>query len=571
MSYQIEINGSMVEAFEGETLLTAVRRCGIKIPTLCHMNEFSPTGACRLCVVEVEGKRDLITSCSYPVEDGIVVKTNTPRVIKARKALVEMLLSNHPDDCLYCERNGNCELQWLAAELNIKERRYFGLKRFFHPDLSSTSVMRDPAKCVLCSRCVRVCEEVQLVTAIDFISRGNNTKVNSAFHKGLNVSSCINCGQCILVCPTNALTDISHIERVQAALHKPDKQTIAMVSPSVVVSLAEQWGLKPGEKVKERLCAALKKIGFQRVYDLGTACDLNIMLEAQLLAEHIKKSSALPFISSCCPSWTRYMEEFRPQSLAQLSGAKSPQQLMGTLVKSFIAQQQEQKPEDIYAVSIMPCVAKKFEAAREEMTHKGISEVDAVLTIREIQRMLRSYGIDLRKLDPLPLDEPFHQASAAAFQMTYSGGKAEAIAYQLNKLLGGKQSAEIKYAVPKNPGSRKEVKIKMGKYEVGFAWVSGIAEAEEILSEIQKQNRKDIHYIEVMGCPGGCANGGGQPISRDPEVVRSRKKTAQDLERSCKMDYPELNPLAKQLWDNLADPSMLETLKTGYHQRNANE
>jgi NADH dehydrogenase/NADH:ubiquinone oxidoreductase subunit G len=278
MNFTIDVNNTPIDTHEGETLLTALRNNGIKIPTLCHMAGFTPSGACRLCVVEIEGKRDLITSCTYPVEKGLVVRTNSPRVIKARKAIVEMLLANHPDDCLYCERNGNCELQWLAEEMHVKERKFFSKKNSDQRDHSSPGVYRDPSKCILCNRCVRVCEEVQLVTAIEFNYRGNKTKVNSAFNKGLNVSSCINCGQCIMVCPTGALVDISHIEKVQSAINNPAKQAVAMVSGGFTASVAEHFSLKVTDNPLGLITTALKKMGFHKVYDMSAANDLNISL-----------------------------------------------------------------------------------------------------------------------------------------------------------------------------------------------------------------------------------------------------------------------------------------------------
>jgi NADH-quinone oxidoreductase subunit G/NADP-reducing hydrogenase subunit HndD len=547
MDFQIAVNNSLVDVREGETLLTALRRQGIKVPTLCHMNRFSPTGACRLCVVEVEGKRDLITSCSYPVEKGMKVFTNTQRVIKARKLIVEMLLSNHPDDCLYCERNGNCELQWLADEMNVKERKFFAKKNPYFPDGSSTSVFRDPAKCVLCSRCVRICEETQLVTAIDFISRGNQMRVNSAFNKGLNVSSCINCGQCIMVCPTGALTDISHIEKVQAAIDKKKKEVLFFVSPSVTASLAEHYGLKPEKNLGELICAALKKIGADKVFDLGMASDINILGEAKQLALRIKNGAQGPLFSSCCPSWVKYVEEFRPELIPSLATTKSPQQIFGKLLKTWYTKQRKVMPDSLYSVAVMPCVGKKFEASREEMTHKGISEVDAVLTIRELMRMIRTNGIDLRNLEPVPFDEPFQGCSAAAWKLGYAGGKAEAVAQELFESMKTSDKETFKFIMPKNIAGRRESKLTIGKKTFGFAWVSGIEKANSYINQLIDQGRTDIHYVEVMACLEGCAGGGGQPINRLPEKPRNRKKICQDME---KINH----------WANASENSSLEKL-----------
>ncbi len=559
MSFTIDINNTPVQVQEGENLLIVLRKNGIKVPTLCYMAGFTPSGACRLCVVEVEGKRDLITSCTYPVEEGMVVKTNSSRVIKARKAIVEMLLANHPDDCLYCERNGNCELQWLAEEMNVKERKFFSKKNTDKRDHSSPSVYRDPAKCILCNRCVRVCEEIQLVTAIEFISRGNKTKVNSAFHKGLNVSSCINCGQCIMVCPTGALLDISHIEKVQAVLDNPAQKPVALISPAFVASVAEQLGIKNLDDPAGLITAALTKIGFDKVFDMSVASDLNIILEATLLKERVEKGINTPMYSSCCPAWIKYAEEFSPRLLPDISTAKSPQQLMGRMAKYHLME--NENVDAIYTVSFMPCVANKYEISREENTQKGISEIDAVITVREFLRMLRSYGINLSRLEAEQPEPPFENNSKAGYQMGYSGGKAEAVAFQLNYLINGKSDNNFKFTPPKNPVSRREVKIKIGKHEYGFAWVSGIAETQKYIDLLKSEGRKDIHYIEVMACSGGCAGGGGQPVSsfNSMEKLRLRKKASQDLEKTRNHNVAGKN-------NDLLNNILSEENKSGMHE-----
>ncbi|MFN2394454.1 MAG: [Fe-Fe] hydrogenase large subunit C-terminal domain-containing protein [Bacteroidales bacterium] len=569
MSFTIQVNNKPVEVHEGEILLNALRRNGIKIPTLCYMHGFTPSGACRLCVVEVEGKRDLVTSCAYPVEPEMVVKTNSARVIKARKSLVEMLLSNHPDDCLYCERNGNCELQWLAEEMNIKERKYFSSKRTDKRDHSSPSVSRDPAKCILCSRCVRVCEEVQLVTAIEFISRADKTTVNSAFSKGLNISSCINCGQCIMVCPTGALVDISHIEKVQSAITSDKKYPVAFLSPAFVASVTDHFNLKPSDKPAGLIIAALKSMGFRKVYDLGWAVDMNIHLEASLLLERSKKKDTVtPLFSSCCPAWIKYAEEFVPEMISDISSVKSPQQLMGYTVKNHERSEAEKKKQQLYTVSLMACVANKFEGSREENTRKGESEVDATLTVREFLKMLRSYGINLLRLDPVTADDPFNQSSAAGYQVSYSGGKAESVAMHLNHLINGDKKTGAKFTPPKNPGSKKEVKITIGKQEFGFAWVSGIAEAQKYFDQLSAEKRKDIHYVEVMACPGGCAGGGGQPVYHYHDKHKTRKKTSQDLEKSIKSKKPSQNiNMMEYLNVRMAHEEEKEVLLTRFKQR----
>ncbi len=569
MKFEIEVNDKFITVNEGDSLLTALRDNGIKIPTLCHMNRFTPTGACRLCVVEVEGKRDLITSCSYPVEQGMKVKTNSRRVILARKSLVELLLSNHPDDCLYCTRNGYCELQWLAAEMNVKERRFFGEKNLHYPDYSSTSVARDPAKCVLCSRCVRICEEVQLVTAIDFIARGNKTTVNSAFNKGLNVSSCINCGQCIQVCPTAALSDISHVEKVQVALGKEAMNVVFQVSPSAAASLAVHLNMKVKDDPMGMITSALKKCGASKVFNLGVGIDFNVNREATILTEKLKskENGTLPLISSCCPAWVRYVEEFRPEWIPLLATTKSAQQLMGSLVKCHYAKKVRIEPESIYSVTVLPCAAKKFEASREENTHQGISETDAVLTVRELLQLFRSYGLDMTQLGAEKMDEPYNQASVAGSEVGYTGGKAEAVAREIFHALGG-TTDDFRFATPKNFAGKKETKVAINDLQIGFAWVSSIKEADGYISDLLEEKRNDIHYIEVMACLGGCAGGGGQPISRGFEKSVARKRMCMEMEKLNEIQFSKENPaLLEIVSDN--DPiecqdDLNEWLKTSY-------
>ncbi|MFP4063970.1 MAG: [Fe-Fe] hydrogenase large subunit C-terminal domain-containing protein [Bacteroidales bacterium] len=551
MDFQIEVNNKQIDVREGESLLTALTRNGIKVPTLCHMNRFSPTGACRLCVVEVEGKKDLVTSCSSQVEKGMKVRTNSQRVLRSRKSLVELLLSNHPDDCLYCLRNGHCELQSLAEEMNIKERKYYGEKKVLYPDYSSPSVARDPAKCVLCSRCVRMCEEVQLVTALDFISRGNKTTVNSAFNKGLNVSTCIHCGQCIQVCPTAALIDISHLEKVQTALGNQDKMVVFHLSPSAGASVAAELKMKSRKLVMERISSALKRCGASKVFNLGFASDINVLEEASILKERLEKTSEdFPVLSSCCPSWVRYVEDHHPEILEQLAPVKSPQQIMGAMVKTIFAGQHELDNENIFNVSVMPCAGNKYESSREENTHKGVSEIDAVLTVRELFQLLRSFGLDLAQMNEEALDKPYNEASSVAWKHGYSGGKAEAVAEQLFYMMGDSKKEKFRFNPPKNMTGRRETKLTIGGKQVGFAWVSSIAEAENYLQHLKQEGRDDIHYVEVMACLDGCVGGGGQPISRGFEMSKSRKKVCVEMEKSADKIYARENLEAGKFFSN---------------------
>ena len=391
----IEVNGRTVWAEKGEMLLTALRRAGIKVPTLCHIDGLTPTGACRMCVVEVEGQRGLVPSCAFPAADGMKVRTHSPRAVQARKTIIELLLANHPDDCLYCVRNGNCELQDLAEELGVRSRRFAGDRTRHTLDASSPSIVRDPAKCILCSKCVRICEEVQHVSAIDFIGRGSRAKIGTAFDEGLNVSSCVNCGQCVTVCPTGALTEKSQIQEVIDALNDKDKLVVVQHAPAVSVALGEEFGVPQGTDVAGAMTTALRWLGFDRVFDTSFAADLTIMEEGSELVHRLTNGGTLPMLTSCSPGWIKFVETYYPDFLDNLSTCKSPQQMMGAVIKSYFAQQAGINPSRIYSVSIMPCTAKKFEAARPEMAHDGLPDIDAVLTTRELARLIRMRGLDL--------------------------------------------------------------------------------------------------------------------------------------------------------------------------------
>ncbi|HSV76802.1 MAG TPA: [Fe-Fe] hydrogenase large subunit C-terminal domain-containing protein [Bacteroidales bacterium] len=567
MNFFIEINNSQVEVQEGETLLKVLRRNGIKVPTLCHMEKFSPTGACRLCVVEVEGKRDLITSCSYPVESNMKVFTNTQRVVRARKTIIEMLLSAHPDDCLYCIRNGNCELQELSEEMNVKERRFFAEKKPYFPDNSSPSVLRDPAKCVLCSRCVRVCDETQKVSALDFISRGNKTVVNSAFKKGLNVASCIHCGQCIIVCPTSALSEHSHIEQIQAALGNPKLQVLFLVSPVVTATLAEMYGLKPEKETGFLVSACLKKMGAHKVFDLGVANDLSIRMEAQLLAKNIENGVTQPLINSCCPGFVKFVEAFKPEYLSRLAPIRSPQQIFGRLLKTLYTKQRKVHPDVLFTVAVMPCVGNKFEAARQEMTYRGVSEIDAVLTTREFLRMVRSFGLDVKMAEPVPFDQPFESSSQASYKMGYSGGKAESVAAALAEILNTAQQEPFKLQPVKSAGGIKEAKLILDNAAYGFAWVSGMANAYSFLDQLSQENRQDVHYIEIMACQHGCIGGGGQPLAFGLDKYKSRKKVCQEFEKSCNNQKPGQKAAVQELMKFAETADLPEYFQTHFGQQ----
>ena len=570
MSFEIEINKNKVSAKQGETILDVLERNGIQVPTLCHMKDMFPSGSCRMCVVELEDSGKLVSSCSFPVADGMKVKTHSGKVIEARKTIVELLLSNHPDDCLYCVRNGNCELQGLSKEFNVTERRIHGIKNNFSIDQSSPSIIRDPDKCILCGRCIRVCEEVMGISAIDFINRGSRTLIGTAFNRGLNTSSCVNCGQCIMVCPTGALTEKNHFAGINEAIHDPGKTVVVQYAPAISVSLAEAFGMEAGKDINGILNAALRKIGFDTVFDTTFSADLTIMEESAELIGRIREGGTLPMFTSCCPGWIKYAEEFATDFLPNLSSCKSPQQMMGAIIKSYYADLEGIAPGNIYSVSVMPCTAKKFEAQRREMTHEGISDVDAVLTTRELADFIKMHGIDIHKLAPEVADSPLGFRSSAGKLFGASGGVMEAALRTAYAKLTGKEL--VKFRIPEVRGmeGRKEARIEIGDMEIGVAVVSGIGNAKKLLDEI-RNGRTDLHFIEVMACPGGCIAGGGQRIGAGREAILARMGSLYNIDEQETIKVSHRNPDVKAIYDcYLGEPCghrSHELLHTSYQAR----
>jgi len=518
---ELEVNGRRVEARPGEMLLSALRRAGVRVPTLCAMENLPPTGACRLCVVEVEGQRGLVPSCSQPATAGMKVRTHSPRAVAARQTIVELLLASHPDDCLYCVRNGSCQLQELAAELGVRQRGYGHVHRDHKVDQSGPAILREPAKCILCSKCVRTCEEVQGVSALDFIGRGSRTRVGPAFDEGLNVSSCVLCGQCVLACPTGALSEQSHAHRVLAALNDPALRVVVQHAPAVSVTLAESFGLPPGGDMGGALNAALRRLGFARVFDTAFSADLTVMEEASELVGRIAAGGPLPMFTSCSPGWVKFMEEFYPEFLPNLSTCKSPQQMLGALLKTRFAEQEGLDPAKVFSVAVMPCTAKKFEAGRSEMVRDGVADIDAVLTTRELAHMIRMHGLDLASLEPEPADHPFGARSTAGKLFGASGGVLEAAVRTAHYLLTGRELEQVEIPALRGMNGVKEAHVRLGEREFGVAAVSGLGNARKLMEQI-RTGRRDLHFVEVMTCPGGCVGGGGQPSATDPERVRAR-------------------------------------------------
>lgn len=563
---RLEVNGRSVDAQEGDTLLAAARRAGIQIPTLCHYEGLPPSGACRMCVVEVEGQRGLVPSCAYPASAGLKVRTHSARAVEARRTLVELLLANHPDDCLYCVRNTDCQLQDLASQLGVRRRRYFGGRTRAKLDVASPSIVRDPAKCILCGKCVRACEEIQSVGAIDFVGRGSQARIGTAFEEGLNVSTCVNCGQCVAVCPTGALAEARAIDEVLAALSDPARVVVVQHAPSVSVSLAEAFGLKAGQDVDGALVSALRRLGFAWVFDTAFTADLTIMEEASELAERLTAGGPLPMMTSCSPGWIRFVEQCYPEFIPHLSTCKSPQQMLGAVVKTFFARRLGVDPAVIYSVAIMPCTAKKFEAARPEMGRHGQPDIDAVLTTRELAELIRMYGLDLSSLPPDAADTPFGERTSAGKLFGASGGVAEAAVRTAHHLLAG-QPGEV----PKIPALRgldgvKEFKTSIAGRTIGVAAVSGLANARRLLEDV-KAGRRDLHFIEVMTCPGGCINGGGQPRAGSPDAVRARMQALYAIDRDASSRASHQNPAVQRLYAEFLGRPLSSTSHDLLHTR----
>lgn len=567
---QIEINNRKIEARPNETILEALNRAGIKVPTLCHLSGLFPSGACRMCVVEVEGYSGLIPSCAYPVQPGMKIKTHSPRAIRARKTIVELLLSNHPDDCLYCVRNKSCELQNLAEELGVRQRRYAGEKNEYHVDTSSPSIIRDPSKCILCGKCVRVCEEIQGVSAIDFVNRGSRAHIAPAFDSGLNISSCINCGQCIMVCPTGALREKSDIKEVIAALDDPNKFVVVQHAPSISVTLGEEFGLKPGNDVMGIMTAALRQLGFDRVFDTAFSADLTVMEEASELVQRIKTGGKLPMMTSCSPGWIKFVEQFYPDMIENLSTCKSPQQMLGAIVKSYFAEREGIDPKRIFSVSIMPCTAKKFEAERPELTHHGVPDIDAVLTTRELARIIRMRGLDLKNMSPEPADSPFGERSSAGKLFGVSGGVMEAAIRTAHFLLTGNEMVTPRIMELRGLDGIKEARIKIGDLELAVASVSGLKNARDLIEQV-RSGKKQLHFIEVMTCPGGCIAGGGQPLAANFDAIKARMKLLYDIDRDAAVVAAHNNRYIKKLYQDFLGNPLSEKchhlLHTRYQKR----
>ncbi len=568
---QIEVNGRPVEAVPGETILKTLRRIGIHVPTLCHYEGLTPAGACRICVVEVEGQRSLIPSCAFPVFEGMKVHTHSDRAIAARRMIVELLLADHPDDCLYCERNGRCQLQTLAEDFGIRRRRFAGQKDAYPRDCSGESIVRDPEKCIKCGKCVRVCEEIQGVACIDFINRGSKTTVGTAFDEGINVSSCVNCGQCVAACPTGALIGKSHVTRVMDALRNPELHVVIQHAPSVSISIGDDFGIPVAVDSMGIMHAAMRQIGFDKVFDTSFSADLTIMEEATELVSRVKNGGVLPMFTSCSPGWIKYVETFYPQNIPNLSSCKSPQGMLGAVIKTYYAEKAGLDPKKIFSVSVMPCTAKKFEASRPELGRDGYQDVDAVLTTRELAQMIRRFDLDIKSLQPEGADTPFGTRSTAGKIFGATGGVMEAAIRTAYFMLTGNELQNLNVEAVRGLDGVKEAHLDINGLNVGVAVVNGLGNAKALLNKINSGEKKDLHFIEVMTCPGGCVGGGGQPYGTNLDSIRKRIQALYAIDGNAQLRTSHGNPDIKKIYEDFfGEPNghkAHELLHTHYHER----
>lgn len=542
------VDGQKVEVPSTTTVLEAAQLAGVKIPTLCYHPELRPEGACRVCLVAVEGARSLVASCVYPVNEGMKVYTNTAEVRAVRKTVVELLLANHPQDCLSCQRNQNCELQSIAADLGIREIPFRGEMKNYPLDNKNPSLVRDQNKCILCGRCIRACSERQGVHVYSFVNRGFNTMVTPAFNTGLDDAPCTYCGQCASVCPTGAIVEKDDTCNVWAALSDPTKHVVVQTAPAVRVALGETLGLEPGSIVTGQMVAALKRLGFDKVFDTDFTADLTIMEEGSEFLQRLTKGGTLPMITSCSPGWVNFIELMYPDLLGHLSTAKSPQQMFGALVKTYYAEKAGIDPKNIVSVSIMPCTAKKAEAARQEMNSSGYQDVDYVLTTRELGRMIKEAGLDFSKLQTTEYDDPLGISTGAGVIFGATGGVMEAALRTVSEIVTGKELEDIEFKTVRGLKGLKEAEVLVGDLTVKIAVANTLANARILLDKI-RNGEADYHFIEVMACPGGCIGGGGQPISTDASIRQRRADAIYECDQCSALRKSHLNPGVKELYD----------------------
>ena len=549
----ITINNQEYKVDPGQTIMQAADKCGYRIPRLCYHPKLSIEGACRVCIVQVEGIRNYVASCAYPVANGMKIYTNTRELRQARRDIVELLLDNHPLDCHTCDRDGNCELQRLAYSMGLRQRHFEGERKQYEKDLSSTSVIRDPDKCILCGRCVRMCSEIQGVHCLTQAHRGFNTVVMPAYNQPFAESVCTACGQCINVCPTASFIEKNYTQELFEKLNDPNLITVAQVAPSVRAAIGEAFGLPPGRNMEGQIVAALRHMGFNYIFDTQFSADLTIMEEASEFLERVQSKGPLPLITSCSSAWMKYMEQFYPDLIENISTAKSPMSMASAMIKTYFAEKIKADPKRILSVAFMCCTAKKYEAARPELNVRGMRATDIVITTRELAWMVKSSGIDFVNIKPEKFDEPLGLSSGAGAIFGVTGGVMEAAIRTAYELYTGETLIDIELTDIRGFKGVKEAKVMLDGQELRLAVAHGLGNAHQAL-EMVRADRSRFHFVEVMGCPGGCIGGGGQPyplvnsLPLDEESLKLRAQALYGLDREKTIRRSHENPDVQRLY-----------------------
>ena len=573
----IKINGMDYSVKAGSTILEAAHEVGIEIPTLCYLKDINAIGACRICVVEVKGARSLVAACVYPVNEGMEIFTHSPKVLKSRKMTLELILSTHERKCLSCVRGGDCELQRLCKEFGVEdEGRFDGVNQHYDIDTSAAHMFRNDNKCILCRRCVAVCDKNQDVAVIGANERGFKTHIGCAFDKDLGDVSCVSCGQCITVCPTGAIAEKDETDKVWEALADDSKHVVFHTAPSIRVTLGEAFGMPVGSNVKGKMVAAIRRLGADKVFDTDFSADLTIMEEANEFIERVQNGGTLPLITSCSPGWIKYCEHKFPEMIPNLSSCKSPQQMFGAVMKTYYAEKNGIDPKDIFVVAVMPCTAKKFEAGREDQAAAGVPDTDVAITTRELARMIKRAGLKFTELPDEDFDNPLGESSGAGAIFGATGGVMEAALRTAVETLTGKELDKLEFTEVRGTAGVKEATYNVAGMDVNVAVASGLKNAHALLEKV-KSGEKQYHFIEIMACPGGCVNGGGQPVQpasvrnfTDLRAERAAALYAEDENLPVRKSHE--NPMIKKIYEDYFEKpgshKAHEVLHTSYVARN---